>query len=422
MINETCHVCFLSGTCEGKASDKSLAELAGYTLPPGSCLYQDKGFQGFYLVLVVCTETYTRRFIDTEELGKGLGVKWEGVILTQELHEAEAHNTKFIPVVLSTYDAAHIPIVLRGVNYYEVNTDEGYEALYRRLTHQPRILRPELGKVRPMPPLERTEEFLTAPASNPQTSTSTAPGTPASDKDPEMSPATGNTSTPPAHRLRRLSASWLFGVLLVGGAVWIVTLAPAALPTGTYHILGLFLALLSSLFVFFLTSEIVSEAQSMKSPLGKVNTKAIGSLAIFILVLVWWWSPLAPIGIETKATEIIDKPHQVRPHIGDHVLSKWKGDGYFYPGKIIGMKEGKYVIDYDFDQQDLVEENDFILRNVLKQSELHQSTKVYVQIDQIQDRWVPAIIKRVKSNEYLVVITYNNNSDDVWVPLQKIAR
>jgi hypothetical protein len=49
VINETCHVCFLSHTCEGKASDKSIAELAGYTLPPGSCLYQDKGFQGFLL-------------------------------------------------------------------------------------------------------------------------------------------------------------------------------------------------------------------------------------------------------------------------------------------------------------------------------------------------------------------------------------
>jgi DDE superfamily endonuclease len=40
---------YLSYTYEGKASDKSLAELAGYTLPPGSCLYQAKGFQGFFL-------------------------------------------------------------------------------------------------------------------------------------------------------------------------------------------------------------------------------------------------------------------------------------------------------------------------------------------------------------------------------------
>jgi DDE superfamily endonuclease len=49
VINETCHISFLSYTYEGKASDKSLAELAGYTLPPCSCLYQDKGFQGFFL-------------------------------------------------------------------------------------------------------------------------------------------------------------------------------------------------------------------------------------------------------------------------------------------------------------------------------------------------------------------------------------
>jgi hypothetical protein len=49
LINETCHVCFLSYTWEGKASDKSIAELAGYTLPPGSGLYQDQGFQGFFL-------------------------------------------------------------------------------------------------------------------------------------------------------------------------------------------------------------------------------------------------------------------------------------------------------------------------------------------------------------------------------------
>jgi hypothetical protein len=49
IIDETCHMCFLSDTCEGKAHDKSLADLAGYTLPSGSCLYQDMGFQGFTL-------------------------------------------------------------------------------------------------------------------------------------------------------------------------------------------------------------------------------------------------------------------------------------------------------------------------------------------------------------------------------------
>jgi DDE superfamily endonuclease len=47
VIDETCHMCFLSPTYEGKAHDKSLADLQGYTLPHGSCLYQDMGFQGY---------------------------------------------------------------------------------------------------------------------------------------------------------------------------------------------------------------------------------------------------------------------------------------------------------------------------------------------------------------------------------------
>jgi hypothetical protein len=49
VIDESCHICFLSATYEGKANDKSLAELEGYTLPHGSYLYQDMGFQGFTL-------------------------------------------------------------------------------------------------------------------------------------------------------------------------------------------------------------------------------------------------------------------------------------------------------------------------------------------------------------------------------------
>ena len=46
VLDETCHIGFLSATYAGKVNDKSLADLAGYTLPPGSCLYQEMGFQG----------------------------------------------------------------------------------------------------------------------------------------------------------------------------------------------------------------------------------------------------------------------------------------------------------------------------------------------------------------------------------------
>jgi hypothetical protein len=56
VINESCHICFLSATYEGKADDQSLAELAGYTLPLGSCLYQDMGFQGFVMAGVAIVQ------------------------------------------------------------------------------------------------------------------------------------------------------------------------------------------------------------------------------------------------------------------------------------------------------------------------------------------------------------------------------
>jgi hypothetical protein len=56
VIDETCQICFLSATYEGKANDKSLADLEGYRLPPGSCLYQDMGFQGFVLAGVTMVQ------------------------------------------------------------------------------------------------------------------------------------------------------------------------------------------------------------------------------------------------------------------------------------------------------------------------------------------------------------------------------
>src|SRR6266508_4671979 len=72
-------------------------------------------------------------------------------------YEAEVRNTMFIPVLFSPGHSSYIPIVLRGATRYELNTDDGYNALYRHLTGQPHTLKPELGPIRPMPPLERKQ-------------------------------------------------------------------------------------------------------------------------------------------------------------------------------------------------------------------------------------------------------------------------
>ena len=47
LINDQCHILFLTETVEGKRSDKKLADESEYELPSGSKLAQDCGFQGF---------------------------------------------------------------------------------------------------------------------------------------------------------------------------------------------------------------------------------------------------------------------------------------------------------------------------------------------------------------------------------------
>ena len=52
-----------------------------------------------------------------------------------------------------------IPSILQGATYYVVGTEDGYIRLYRRLTNQPAVVKPELGRPRSLPPLERHRDF-----------------------------------------------------------------------------------------------------------------------------------------------------------------------------------------------------------------------------------------------------------------------
>ena len=47
LINAESKVVFLTPSFEGRIHDKRIADLTGYSPPPGSVLYQDTGFQGF---------------------------------------------------------------------------------------------------------------------------------------------------------------------------------------------------------------------------------------------------------------------------------------------------------------------------------------------------------------------------------------
>jgi hypothetical protein len=110
-------------------------------------------------VLIACSEEYDRRFKGKEIERKGKGATWEGGIIIQELYDNAGRNSKFIPIVLDSDDSKFIPSPLRSATYYSVCTDDGYESLYRRTIGQPKISKPELGKLQRLVPRERKQNF-----------------------------------------------------------------------------------------------------------------------------------------------------------------------------------------------------------------------------------------------------------------------
>jgi len=102
-------------------------------------------------VLLICTETYLRRVERREVPGKGRGVLWEARLIYNLLYE-DTQAQRFIPVLLTGGKQDWVPLPLRGLTYYEVDAESGYENLYRRLTDQEGHEPQEIGPVVPLPP------------------------------------------------------------------------------------------------------------------------------------------------------------------------------------------------------------------------------------------------------------------------------
>jgi CHASE2 domain-containing sensor protein len=106
-------------------------------------------------VLMVCTETYLRRVSRKEEPGVGHGVLWEGRLINQYLYDAGSVSAKFIPVLLANGLDTFVPLPIKGVTIFRLETPEGYESLLRLLSDQPLTPMPPLGTRRLLPPRER---------------------------------------------------------------------------------------------------------------------------------------------------------------------------------------------------------------------------------------------------------------------------
>jgi tetratricopeptide (TPR) repeat protein len=102
-------------------------------------------------VLVVCSETYYRRFRGHEQPGRGRGVDWEGALITQEIYDSRSRTLKFVPVFLAAAAEQWIPEPLRAISYYELTSQESYETLYDFLIGQAGVQPRPVGTIREKP-------------------------------------------------------------------------------------------------------------------------------------------------------------------------------------------------------------------------------------------------------------------------------
>ena len=114
----------------------------------GWSLWMERCIRDSDFVLMICTQTYFRRVMGEEEVGKGLGVRWEGSLIRQYIYDT-GQKTRFIPVFFEDGDSAHIPMPVKDGTQYRIYPE--YEALYRRLTDQPAAIKPVLGELRHLP-------------------------------------------------------------------------------------------------------------------------------------------------------------------------------------------------------------------------------------------------------------------------------
>jgi hypothetical protein len=99
-------------------------------------------------VLVVCSEPYYLRFRGYEQGSGGRGADWEGALITQEIYDDRSRTLKFVPVFMTAAVPAWVPQPLRGVTYYELTSQAGYDSLYDFLTGQAAVQPSPIGMIK----------------------------------------------------------------------------------------------------------------------------------------------------------------------------------------------------------------------------------------------------------------------------------
>lgn len=122
--------------------------------PEGWPQWMERKIRESHFVIVVCSEFYLKKLLGQVKPNEGLGVRWEGKLVYQNLYNDGA-NTKFIPVLLDNGKPEHIPTPLQGATRYRPSEQADFDRLYWRLRGEPLRSTPPLGKPKPLPAKSR---------------------------------------------------------------------------------------------------------------------------------------------------------------------------------------------------------------------------------------------------------------------------
>lgn len=186
----------------------------------------------------------------------------------------------------------------------------------------------------------------------------------------------GNQMT---RRDHQIIATWAFGSLTFLFLLGVFVFAPEQLPPFKHKLLSLFSALLSGFFTFFLSGSIGLSGRPRLPLLKELGLRTTGGVAIFVFVLLWWNSDLAPVKVQKKHA-IVPVISDEDIHLGDNVYpQRWgynhnplnaaiypqnakgliyfrKENGKFFAGNDNQTLIGQFFVSY---YQDKIKEFDF---------------------------------------------------------------
>jgi hypothetical protein len=119
----------------------------------------------------------------------------------------------------------------------------------------------------------------------------------------------------------------------------------------------------------------------------------------------------------------VSTPSAYPIRVGDNVIARWSDD-CLYSGTVLKAQNEKYLVQYDFSQENWVNRESIFELVPLAATALRPGTEVYAKLDNRQSKWLPSTVSRSENGKYLLVLEKGkclSGPVDVWANEDQIA-